>query len=419
MPRYDDYDDYRYDPSLKKKKKKGGFGSFLTTVLLLAAIGVFAFSAWKLVGYYLDYKAGSDEYSNLADRYTVVEDCKDDGDVTELSGDEMIEGYKKGTELLVTIDRNTGEVKEIVPKAEAGQESVAGGAAGAETGNAAGGNAGTGAGNAVGSTATGKTEQKSDKVPGDTAAAQNGEELTISLVVGADLKQVDELENPMTLPIRCLFAGQDEAVENGEVKKLPVLKNPIDFEQLQTLNSEIIGWIRLGALDMSYPITQAADNDYYLHRTFERQDNFAGCIFLNCDNSKFFSDQNSIVYGHNMKDGSMFGKLSKLKDLEVYESNPYFWIFTPDLIYQYRIFGASTVDAVGDRYRVRFTQEGFKEFFEECSTNSVLSGSKLAQTDQIDRVVTLSTCTGDSSTRFVVHGVVEKIYLAEGSPLAQ
>ena len=78
-----------------------------------------------------------------------------------------------------------------------------------------------------------------------------------------------------------------------------------------------MGWLRIRALGISYPVVQGEDNDFYLHRTFEKEDNFAGCIFVNCDNSGNFTDQNTIIYGHNMKDGSMFGKLKKFREEQI------------------------------------------------------------------------------------------------------
>lgn len=116
-----------------------------------------------------------------------------------------------------------------------------------------------------------------------------------------------------------------------------MLKNPVDFESLKKVNEDIIGWIRVNALDISYPIAQSTNNDYYLHRTFERVDNFAGCIFMEYQNHSDFSDKNTIIYGHNMKNGSMFGTLRKFYEDEVYEKAPYFWIYTPDKIYRYDI----------------------------------------------------------------------------------
>ena len=185
------------------------------------------------------------------------------------------------------------------------------------------------------------------------------------------------------------------------------------FRELRAINPEVIGWIRIGALNKSYPVAQAKDNDFYLHRTFEKKDNFAGCIFLNCENSKYFTDQNSIIYGHNMKDGSMFGTLKNFGDQETYDKNPYFWVFTPKLIYQYQIFSCSIVSRVGDPYRTRFLSSEFEAFLETCVENSQIDahGLKLSKDD---RIVTLSTCTGDESTRFIAQGVLKQVYLSVG-----
>lgn len=179
--------------------------------------------------------------------------------------------------------------------------------------------------------------------------------------------------------------------ENGKEVTVPVMRNPIDFDHLQSVNEDIVGWLRIRALDISYPLVQGEDNDYYLHRTFERTDNFAGCLFLNCDNESDFTDQNTIIYGHNMKNGSMFGKLKNYNDEEVFKKSKYFWIYTPDLIYQYRIFSASVVNKVGLTYQITFTEDEFDQFVNQAFANSVVENKDVEVTRE-DRVVTLSTC---------------------------
>ena len=230
------------------------------------------------------------------------------------------------------------------------------------------------------------------------------------------LTNVEELEHPASKKAKVDAAEKNTTTENGTQKELPTMINPIDFAELNAINPDIIGWIRLGALNLSYPVAQAKDNDYYLHRTFERVDNFAGCIFLNCDNSKYFTDQNTVVYGHNMKDGSMFGSLKNLKSQETYDGNPYFWIFAPEFIYQYRIFSCSVVSALGDPYRVRFTSDEFQTCIDTMVNGSVIDNHGLEVTTQ-DRIVTLSTCTGNSETRFIVQGKLEQVYIAKREEL--
>ena len=223
-------------------------------------------------------------------------------------------------------------------------------------------------------------------------------------------ENIDNLEDDDALQS---ISGQEvrTVLEGGEEKTLPVLKNPIDFTQLLSVNSDIVGWLRIRALDISYPVVQGKDNDYYLHRTFEKTDNFAGCLFVNSYNIGDFTDQNTIIYGHNMKNGSMFGKLKNFSDPEVFKKSRYFWIFTPDFIYQYRIFSASVVDKTGLTYQISFTDDEFDQFISRAYSNSVVDNQGVTVTKE-DRIVTLSTCTGDDSTRFVVMGKLAQIYAA-------
>ncbi len=223
-------------------------------------------------------------------------------------------------------------------------------------------------------------------------------------------EDLDALEDDNALQS---IAGREvkTVVEGGEEISLPTMRNPINFDELLAVNTDIVGWLRIRALDISYPVVQAEDNDFYLHRTFEKTDNFAGCLFVNCDNSRDLTDENTIVYGHNMKNGSMFGKLKKFNEPETFAISKYFWIFTPDLIYQYRIFSASVVSKTGLTYQTAFTDEEFNEFVNRAFQNSVVENQDVSVTRD-DRIVTLSTCTGDDSTRFVVMGKLVQKYAA-------
>ena len=244
-----------------------------------------------------------------------------------------------------------------------------------------------------------KSSDEYDNLENSYAADQEQESENID-----NLEDDDALQSISGQEVRTVF-------EDGEEKTLPVLKNPIDFTQLLSVNSDIVGWLRIRALDISYPVVQGKDNDYYLHRTFEKTDNFAGCLFVNSYNMGDFTDQNTIIYGHNMKNGSMFGKLKNFNDPEVFKKSRYFWIFTPDFIYQYRIFSASVVDKTGLTYQISFTDDEFDQFISRAYSNSVVDNQDVTVTKE-DRIVTLSTCTGDDSTRFVVMGKLTQIYAA-------
>ena len=89
----------------------------------------------------------------------------------------------------------------------------------------------------------------------------------------------------------------------------------VDFATLREMNPEVVGWIRFDEpSQISYPLVRGADNEKYLHTTFEGKENAAGALFVDADNAADFTDRNTFIYGHNMKNGSMFGQLRKYKD---------------------------------------------------------------------------------------------------------
>ena len=186
------------------------------------------------------------------------------------------------------------------------------------------------------------------------------------------------------------------------------LKPPIevDFDKLKSVNEDVVGWIYVDALpDISYPIVKGKDNQTYLHQTYEKNYNFAGTIFVDYENSGDFSDCNTLVYGHNMKNGSMFGHLKKFReDDKLYKQDKYFWILTPERNYRYEIISAYTTGVNSDTYTLfKGPGEEFEKYLE------TIKGYSEIQTDDTDltikdRIVTLSTCTGNESTRFVVQG---------------
>lgn len=180
----------------------------------------------------------------------------------------------------------------------------------------------------------------------------------------------------------------------------------VDFDKLRSVNEDVIGWIYVDALsDISYPIVQGTDNQTYLHQTYEKNYNFAGTIFADYENARDFSDCNTLVYGHNMKNGSMFGHLKKFsEDQSLYDNDKYFWILTPDKNYRYEIISAYTTGVNSDTYTLfKGPGEEFEEYLKRIKSYSEIKTDDTELTIK-DKIVTLSTCTGNESTRFVVQG---------------
>ena len=159
--------------------------------------------------------------------------------------------------------------------------------------------------------------------------------------------------------------------------------------------------------EISYPVVQGEDNNFYLHQTYEKNYNFAGTIFIDYENKRDFSDCNTLVYGHNMKNGSMFGMLKKYRaDETLYNTSKYFWILTPEKDYRYEIIAAYTTSVNSDTYTL-FKGPGkeFLEYEKKMFQNSEIRTDAAASEANVkDKIVTLSTCTGNQATRFVVQG---------------
>ena len=151
---------------------------------------------------------------------------------------------------------------------------------------------------------------------------------------------------------------------------------------------------------------QGPDNDAYLHTTYEGTSNFAGSIFLDYQNQGDFSDGNTIVYGHNMKNLSMFGKLKQMKEQEKYRDSVYFWMLTPESNDVYQIFSAFYTEADSDVYTLYSGRgEAFVQYLNTMAARSEIPVEQ-PEMDEHSHIIVLSTCAASDTTgRFVVLGV--------------
>lgn len=195
--------------------------------------------------------------------------------------------------------------------------------------------------------------------------------------------------------------------EKEEVK----LEEPslyVDFETLQGENSDIYAWIDIPETNVSYPMLRSEEEDFYLNHNADKQQSVYGAIYTQSFNSDDFSDFNTIIYGHNMRNGTMFGSLKKYKNQEYFDSHSYINIYTPEKEYNYRVFAAYTFDDRHILYHFDFSDtEVRKEYI-----NEVLSGkyqgifNRDVSIGENDKVITLSTCTSDGKNRFLVQAVL-------------
>lgn len=186
----------------------------------------------------------------------------------------------------------------------------------------------------------------------------------------------------------------------------------IDFGAAQATNPDVYAWIWIPGTNIDYPILQSETEDdaYYLNHTIEKKEGLPGTIYTEKYNSKEFSSPVTVVYGHNMKNGSMFADLHKFEDKAFFDANPYVYIYTPDRTLKYHIFSATPFD---DRYilgNYNFTsQNDFEKYLDEL--RSTINGNVNMNVNVMQQtgILTLSTCIADSpNERFLVNATWEE-----------
>lgn len=202
-------------------------------------------------------------------------------------------------------------------------------------------------------------------------------------------------------------AEYDSLIETAVIENEKDNSFQVDFDALRAINPDVVGWIRfIEPSIINYPVVQGKDNAEYLYKTFKGYDNTVGTIFVNAYNQANFEDQNTIIYGHYMYNGTMFNDLDKYKEEEFWQRYPYFYIYTPDgKELRYDIYSAGIVKDTSGSYTYQFTDEAsFTEFVE--LTKSISNYDTGVQVGADAQIITLSTCTKDNNDdRFVIHAV--------------
>ncbi len=195
-------------------------------------------------------------------------------------------------------------------------------------------------------------------------------------------------------------------LEAAEKETVPI---SVNFDELKTSYDDVIGWIYSENTPINYPIVQGKDNDYYLRRLPNGKWDIAGSIFADFRNSPDFSDLNTIIYGHNMKNDSMFGELEKYKTQEYYDAHPVMYLFTPDKSYKILLISGYTTSADSkDTYRIPNDKNEQNAIIEKALAKSTFTTD--VEINENDRLITLSTCAYDyEDARYVVVGVLRKV----------
>ena len=197
--------------------------------------------------------------------------------------------------------------------------------------------------------------------------------------------------------------GEGGGAEEGETAL------EVDFDVLSGINGDVAAWLYSEGTVIDYPVVQGTDNAYYLDHIFDGTYNKLGALFVDCRNTSGFADRNTIVYGHNMNNGSMFASLTKYADQSYYDEHPEMLLVLPEQTYRVELFSGYVTPGNSDTYQISFADDAaFSDYLENVTAQSDFV-SDVSVTSE-DRIVTLSTCTYDyEEARYVVHGKLTAI----------
>lgn len=223
----------------------------------------------------------------------------------------------------------------------------------------------------------------------------------------------DELEEEFVqefIPSKDSNSGNNGTEVNSEVQVPWYQLVSVNLKGIQKKYPEVVGWIYFENEKLSYPVMQTTDNEKYLTLTYDGKTTNSGSIFMETTHSSDFSDTHTIIYGHNMKNLSMFGKLKFYRTKSgYYDNHQYFQIFSGNQILRYRVFAYEEVGVDSFVYQQSF--QSAKEL-----GNKLIEGSMVNAGITIndgDKIITLSTCTADDEHRFIVCGVLVETYTIE------
>lgn len=184
----------------------------------------------------------------------------------------------------------------------------------------------------------------------------------------------------------------------------------VDFDMLHEINPDIYAWISVPGTNVNYPVLQSPegeDTDYYLNTNLDGSSGYPGCIYTQLCNSKDFTDPVTILYGHNMRAGTMFATLHYYEDEIFFKENPYIYIYTEEQTFVYQIYASIWFHnyLLMDYYQNFESEKYIDNFIADISKYNGIIDSSL-KIENTDKMIVLSTCAGSSRSneRYMVIG---------------
>ena len=194
-------------------------------------------------------------------------------------------------------------------------------------------------------------------------------------------------------------SNQDEDSKNEEPKKEDPLKRVVKFNELIKVNADVVGWIYIPDTNINEPLVKGETNDTYLYTNFNKKASSAGSIFVDERNDGKLLETNTIIHGHNMKNGSRFHNLRYFLRTDFYKSHPYIYIYLPDgSVNVYEVYAADKISAYSDLYDADVDYASYVQAVQRGASQ------KTSVSQEVSPLIMLSTCYDrNSDDRYAVH----------------
>lgn len=197
------------------------------------------------------------------------------------------------------------------------------------------------------------------------------------------------------------------AVEEAPVYDADTVPIEVDWDLVKRINPEIAAWLYCPATIINYPVMQTDDNDFYLHHDFRGEYSAGGALFADCGSVFGQVSSDLVIYGHNMKDGSMFGTLLDYADHDHLVDDPYMWLLTPEQDYRVEIFACREVEAGANAFRFDHRdEESYRAYLDDIVSKACWAEEDRVCTDH--QLLTMSTCSYNRNyrdSRFLLYGI--------------
>lgn len=214
-----------------------------------------------------------------------------------------------------------------------------------------------------------------------------------------EYRRLAEMAKTTTEAVETSEEVAQTSAEETEAEEEAPYESPIDFEALRKVNPDIVGWLTIPGTNIDYPVVQGTDNDKYLHTSFEGETSVAGAIYLDFESDADMQGKNNIIYGHNMKNGTMFKDINQYKDESFFKEHQEFFLYTPERTIRLKAVAAYYGEAKPIVRKTKFkSQESFDAFVQEMISPCTYAEMPEGQLSSLYTLVTCSYEINDART---------------------